>query len=1209
MIFTKICFLLAFLEFIVYAFVKHTLTFDNYIYHKTGRFRKKKKKINYRLRKSKDEDTESYIPYIYKDIASSLKDLADEEHSYKQLLNTYFPETIEREIKKKKEKELRKRNEKNNFKSSEEKENKKDIDKIMEEKLAENNITNFEHISKINDHKKKNKILDIAYDTIEDSLKDIYFNMKSSVDYKEDDKTNFLEIAKREKDMLYEELINRPAPINNNTTLDLFGVFYDDKDYADEKKLLAVMNKMLNLEPFKSNKGNVLQTVDTLLKKNKLPIHIRNFLLKYRRVAEKFTDIKEEITPEGIIPKSVKELSGVNDDTHAEHIERGSLEGHGKDAPNDINIGKTKKDQSVDHDQNVKKEELNETEQGIKSEDFFRDVNKVIMTLHNNLNKEKLIRKDQHFVDELYEAYKKHLRCMHIKRNKLEPQKNNYDFLAFVHEHFEEYFFFKYGNFDYNFNERVQSINSKMKSDKSFIGSEQASDIDGSGHGKKGLDKKKKGKVSSGNFHCASEFAPNPTSDQTFEPTYDSTSNPTYDSTSNPTYDSTPNPIDDSTCAPKFEIIPSTYNNELQGINWRSKRNPNKECGILKGIKEHKNMRKHVLVDIIQNYEKRMYDIYKPNDAITNMYGFNNYIDNEQYDKEINISFNKYSILNYDSKEELNKKEKLYVGKLIFGKIFKIEKTFAYVDINYAFYAELHEDQMPYNIKKIKNVFQVNDKLIFEIYKMYPNKILLTLKNIQKVNDLNRILHFKTQDIPFEVQVITVLKNGISVSYNDIYTFIHISSISSKYKTKIDDNEKIDESLVKKKIKVICTDINKLNFSNLIYEQNEQLKKMNIYDIINVEIIHISKYGLMVKCDDIVGLIHISEISKKKIDDLNGIFKIGDQLKGILINIDYDNKRFSLSTKILEINGKNFIDHRTYIYDNMQFIANDIKKRNTSLRINDSNIKNQLLSLIDIYKTEENDTKNDKKANTSNLLNPENPTGAEQTMKTENSEVTKMPRKEFLVEDAIQGDTNLKEIQLVDVVHEQNNNVNKSDTGDKHNTNKTETNPKNQTGTTDLCTKNDHLEHSARKKGETEEDSINMDNDESNKEKKELTIDVHNQLIPYLMMKQDEITKAEKSAIEQSREIVWNLDDDEFLHSNSPTNNTQFFEYQWSYLKDKKWVNFSYYVNRIMNYYFNINDDYFTYKEKNMVYEIDFVKNIRIDLSTGLYNKIRKITK
>ncbi|KJP84948.1 hypothetical protein AK88_05415 [Plasmodium fragile] len=1157
MIFTRVFLLPAFLVYSVSTFVKRNLPDSNYvstaklekkesnqvvprndgregsghIYTKTDRFRKKRKKINYRLRKSKDEDIDSCIPHIYKDIAPSLKGLADEEYSYKQLLHAYFPETVEREIEKKKEKELKQKNEESGTsKSSVQEKDVMDGEKDMEEKLIQNDLTNFEHISKISDHKKKNKILDIAYDSIEDSLRDTYVRMKEGVADEQEDKKDYLEIAKKEKDMLYEKLICGYSPLNNSSTFDLFGVFYDSKDYADGKKLLAEMNKMLNLEPLKSNRGNILQTVDTLLKNDKLPPHIRKFLVKYRHLAQKVSGTREDRSPVDVPPEGGKDaLRGEN--AHDKRRKRDDTQGQGREGKNEERLEFGDLDKEVD----VGKE--------IKKEDFLKDVNKVIMTLHNNLNNEKLMRRDQYFVDELYDAYKRHVRSMHVKRNKLEPQKNNYDFLTFFHEHYEEYYFFKYGNFDYNFEESVQNVKSKMDSEKGLAEGEQAAQLSqDSGKGPP-VENEQIGRDKPSDL--------------------------------------------DMWVRNVSEATQSSYNEDEEGTKAGKRKNPIEQCSILKGIKENKKLRKHIMLDIIANYQKRMYDIYKPNNVITNAYGFNNYIDNDQYEKEINAAFNKYSIVNYDSKEDLNKVEKLYVGKLIFGKIFKIEKTFAYVDINYAFYAELHEDQMPYNIKNIKDVFKVNDKLIFEIYKMYPDKILLTLKNIQKVNDLNKILHYKTQDIPFDVKVVTILKNGISVSYNDIYAFIHISAVSNKYKIKVEENEKIQESLLNQRIKVMCTDINKLNFSNLIYEQNEQLKKLNIYDIVHVEIIHISKYGLMVKCDDIVGLIHISEISKKKIEDLNEVFKIGDQLKGILINIDYDNKRFSLSTKILETEGRNFIDNRDQIYDNLEYILDDIKKRNTSLRINDSNIKNQLLSLIDIYNTEEVDSKSDGQTGTSPAADA----------------------------DADRDKADLGATDRSDTPHSEPITKGDNDPGrdtQQHTAEKGHPHQPIEPPSTDLHAERDQVKRADGDNRETEEDHFSDDPDEAEEEKKELTIDINNQFVPYLMLKQDEIAKEEEdeeSVLGKPREIIWNMEDEEFLNSNSPTQSTQFFEYQWSYLKDKKWVNFSYYVNRIMNYYFNINDDFFTYKEKNVVYEIDFVKSVRIDLATGLQNRIRKIAK
>ncbi|EUR72891.1 hypothetical protein PFBG_02093 [Plasmodium falciparum 7G8] len=1175
MLFTKIYLLFVFVLYLVSAFIKRQWVPNNYIYFKTDTYykRRKKKMLEFRVKNHKDNDIDPYIPYIYKDIAPVLKEYADDEYSYKQLVNAYFPETIEREKKIKTEgkkyftnlkkiEEQKKLLEDSKEKSDDasekidgaikksdksinksDKDNKKlnsieDVEKAMHEKLIKNDVSNFEHISDIKDHKKKNKILDDTYDIIEDSLKDIYMN--SNVNKEEDtNNINYIELAKKEKNMLYDKLINNHSIVSDSNTFDLFGVFYDNKNYKDEKKLVAEMDKIINLEPFKSNNdSNLLEIIDTILKKNKIPIHVRNFLIKYRDIAKKISDANEK-------KNKTQSTSEGNDYTD-----------------NDINIFNT-----------------NDKEKDEKYKEFLKDLNKVIMSIHNNLNNEKLLKREYNFLDELYEDYKHHLKKMHIKRNRLEPQRNNYDFLTFLHEHYEKYYFLKYGQFDYNFNEKINEIKKKIEKDDQK--KKQELDVQPITH-KDTINENKNDDNDDNNIHNNKIHS-------------DNKNNVNNDN------------INDEVSIHTFEPKMSSAH-----INNNIKNNKNESVNQ---IKESKKLKKHILIDMIRNYEKQMYDIYKPDNSITNAYGFNNYIDNEKYDKEINLTLNKFSILNYDSKEEPKVYEKLYVGKLIFGEIFKIENDFAYVDINYSCYAEIHVDQLPYNISNIREVFKKKDKLIFEIYKMYPGKILLTLKNIQKINDLNKILLYKTQGTPFDVKVIAILKNGVTVIYNDITSFIHISALSCKYKIKTEQEEleeKINEDLLlNKKIKVFCTDINKLNFSNLIYEQNEQLKNLNVYDVLEVDIIHISKYGLMVKYFDVVGLIHVSEISKKKVDNLNDYFKINDKLKGVIVNIDYDNKRFSMSTKILERDGKNIIDHASKIYSDIPNIISDIKKRNTNLKMHDTNIKNQLLSLIDIYKSDKEKKKdvptNDDNKNATVQMDVNMKEGLSQ-IKEHKELTTHGDNKENIK------DMNSKE-DKTSSSNNNNNNNNKNDYDEDPEGSSviTKKDIKKDSPTIennmDLKKIKPNDEHMCNKNEldiyeDEDEDEEDITDDEENSK---LSIDIHNQMIPYLLMKQQQNKKEDQ--VEEKGEIVWNLEDDDFLNSNSPTQSSQFTEYQWSYLNDKKWINFSYYINRIMNYYFHIHDDYFTYKEKNVTYEINFSKNIRLDIGTGLYNRIRKIKK
>ncbi len=57
-------------------------------------------------------------------------------------------------------------------------------------------------------------------------------------------------------------------------------------------------------------------------------------------------------------------------------------------------------------------------------------------------------------------------------------------------------------------------------------------------------------------------------------------------------------------------------------------------------------------------------------------------------------------------------------------------------------------------------------------------------------------------------------------------------------------------------------------------------------------------FGLFIKIEeDIEGLVHISEVSKTRIEKLEDQYKVGDKVKAVVLGIDVDKKRLSLSIK------------------------------------------------------------------------------------------------------------------------------------------------------------------------------------------------------------------------------------------------------------------------------------------------------------------------
>ena len=56
--------------------------------------------------------------------------------------------------------------------------------------------------------------------------------------------------------------------------------------------------------------------------------------------------------------------------------------------------------------------------------------------------------------------------------------------------------------------------------------------------------------------------------------------------------------------------------------------------------------------------------------------------------------------------------------------------------------------------------------------------------------------------------------------------------------------------------------------------------------------------------EGIEGLVHVSEISKDKVKTPVGMYKVGDTLKAIVINVSAKDRKIALSIKTLEDDGE-----------------------------------------------------------------------------------------------------------------------------------------------------------------------------------------------------------------------------------------------------------------------------------------------------------------
>lgn len=152
---------------------------------------------------------------------------------------------------------------------------------------------------------------------------------------------------------------------------------------------------------------------------------------------------------------------------------------------------------------------------------------------------------------------------------------------------------------------------------------------------------------------------------------------------------------------------------------------------------------------------------------------------------------------------------------------------------------------------------------------------------------------------------------------------------------------------VGQQIKVRVKEVDKENKRlKLIYDKKgpdpwENIEeKYKISDVIPVKVVHMVPFGAFVKIDKgIEGLIHISQISTKRIAKPEDVLKIGQKVNAQIISIDKENRKIELSIKAIEGTSKDLEltdDQKKWmqVQDNKDIAVSD---ENKEIAIQDEN--------------------------------------------------------------------------------------------------------------------------------------------------------------------------------------------------------------------------------------------------------------------------------
>ena len=170
---------------------------------------------------------------------------------------------------------------------------------------------------------------------------------------------------------------------------------------------------------------------------------------------------------------------------------------------------------------------------------------------------------------------------------------------------------------------------------------------------------------------------------------------------------------------------------------------------------------------------------------------------------------------------------------------------------------------------------------------------------------------------------------GAFVDIDGVQGLLHISGMTWERDKKPEDIVKVGQE-----IKVKVQEFDKEN-KRLKLEYDKKganpwekfAEKYNVNDIVTVKVVNLMPFGAFVKVDKgIEGLVHISQISEKRIAKPDEILKVGQKVNAKIINIDVENKKVELSIRELEGTSNEMVEDVTDKTETIEDASNNTEE-------------------------------------------------------------------------------------------------------------------------------------------------------------------------------------------------------------------------------------------------------------------------------------------
>jgi small subunit ribosomal protein S1 len=123
------------------------------------------------------------------------------------------------------------------------------------------------------------------------------------------------------------------------------------------------------------------------------------------------------------------------------------------------------------------------------------------------------------------------------------------------------------------------------------------------------------------------------------------------------------------------------------------------------------------------------------------------------------------------------------------------------------------------------------------------------------------------------------------------------------------------------KLVEVDEDCDRLFVSHRLALYPDGIKHLEVGQVVTGRVLALKPYGAFINIAVINALLYISEISHADFDKPESIFKVNDEIKAMIISMDVEKVRVSLSTKALEPEPGDMLKNPQIVYEKAEEMA------------------------------------------------------------------------------------------------------------------------------------------------------------------------------------------------------------------------------------------------------------------------------------------------